>query len=124
MNVQKNTPIAVVGVSNNPEKYGHRVFKDLLHAGYTVTGINPKGGTVEGETLVTSLKELIPKPELALIVVPPEIALEVIKECHTLGIKNVWMQPGAQSKEAKKFADENKIELTANACFMVHKHLW
>jgi len=124
MTIQKDTHIAIVGVSNNSEKYGYKIFTDLLKNGYTVTGVNPKGGTVVKKRLVASLSETQPKPELVIIVGPPANALSILKECRTLGIKNVWMQPGAESDEARTFASENQIELTTNACFMVREKIW
>jgi predicted CoA-binding protein len=39
--INKNFLYAVVGTSNNKEKYGYKVFKDLLNAGYKVLPINP-----------------------------------------------------------------------------------
>lgn len=39
--IDKNFIYAVVGASNNEEKYGYKVFKDLLDAGYKVLPINP-----------------------------------------------------------------------------------
>ena len=122
--ITKETPLAVVGVSQNPEKYGHKIFKDLVAAGYAVTGINPKGGTVSEQELATSLANVTPKPEVVISVVPPQIGLEVLKEAHDLGITHIWLQPGAESEELEKLADELNITLTTNACFMIRERLW
>ena len=34
--LDKKNVSAVVGVSRNPRKYGHQVYRDLRHAGYNV----------------------------------------------------------------------------------------
>lgn len=122
--ITKKTHIAVVGVSENSEKYGHKIFRDLVEAGYTVCGVNPKGGSVLGRELYSALSEITPQPELVINVVPPKIGLSVLKEAHDLGITNVWLQPGAESETLVKLAEELSITLTTNACFMIKEGVW
>lgn len=123
MNINKKSLIAVVGVSQNPEKYGHRIFKDLLQNGYTVEGVNPKGGIALSKKLFPTLSDLPSIPKLVIIVVPPQAGLAVLQECAELGISEVWMQPGAESAEALTLADTLGIQLTT-ACFMVQEGIW
>jgi uncharacterized protein len=124
MNFSKNALIAVVGVSSDPQKYGHKIFRDLLHAGYNVVGINPKKGIVLNQEIFASLKDLPQKPELVLIVVPPPIGVHILKECSELGFTTAWMQPGAESKEAQDYAATHGISLTTATCFMVDQGIW
>ncbi len=124
MQYNQNTKIAVIGVSTNPEKYGHIIFRDLLAARFNVVGVNPKGGKMLGQEIFTSLDELPTKPELLLIVVPPDIGLSVLQKAVALGITDVWLQPGAESDELVKFAQENNLKLTYTDCFMVAHRIW
>jgi predicted CoA-binding protein len=39
--LRKQNIFAVIGVSSNPAKYGHQVYKDLKEAGYVVYAVNP-----------------------------------------------------------------------------------
>lgn len=115
--------IAVVGVSGDADKYGHRIFRDLLNAGYPVKGINPKGGFVLGHNLYKSLEELEPKPDLVITVVPPDITEKVVEQCNKLGIKNLWMQPGSDSAKALEKAKNYGLN-AVTACFMVKEGVW
>ncbi len=115
--------IAVVGVSGDASKFGHRIFRDLLRAGYPVEGVNPKGGFVLGRQLHKSLSEMEKKPDLVITVVHPEVAEKVVEECNRLGVKAVWMQPGSESDAALEKAKEYGIQATT-ACFMVVKGVW
>lgn len=124
MNVTQETKIAVVGVSHDPSKYGFRIFTDLVKASYSVVGINPKGGEVEGQQLLPSLKDIKPIPELVITVVPPNVTETIVQECIDLGIKQIWMQPGSESEEAIKLAEENDLEVISQACFMVDQNIW
>lgn len=123
MNTKEYKLIAVVGVSDDASKYGHKIFRDLLNAGFPVKGINPKGGFVLGQNLYRSLSEMEARPELVITVVPPAVTEQVVEECNQLGIKNVWMQPGSESEAALGKARTYGIK-TVMACFMVAKAVW
>lgn len=124
MNLTKQTKIAVVGVSHDPQKYGAKIFKDLVAADYNVVGVNPKGGIVAAQPLFVSLKEIKPKPDLVITVVPPKATLEVVKICFELGIKTIWMQPGSESQDAIELAQQHGLTVVSQACFMVQQKLW
>lgn len=119
----KSKKIAVIGVSSDQSKYGHKIFKDLKRGGYAVWPVNPKGGLLLGDTVYKSLSELPSKPDIVISVVPPEITEKIVEECNILGIKHIWMQPGSESEKAVKKAKEYEIETTA-ACFMVSNKIW
>ena len=121
--MNKTKKVAIIGVSEDERKYGHRIFADLLKSGYDVEGVNPKGGLVHKKELFTELSDIDPKPEIVVVVVPPEAGLEVLEECADLGITEVWMQPGAESREAMILADQLGLNLTT-ACFMTHEGIW
>ncbi len=116
--------IAVVGVSADPSKYGHRVFKDLLIARYPVVAVNPKGGTIERQTVYPTLSALPQTPELVITVVPPTVTEAIVQECHSLKVKEIWMQPGSESAAAIQKATALGIKVTSNACFMKHQGIW
>ncbi len=53
---------AVIGVSREPEKYGHEVFVSLVAAGCTVYPVNPKYTEVDGRPCYASLGALPKTP--------------------------------------------------------------
>ncbi len=112
---------AVVGVSEDPNKYGHLVFATLLDSGYHMYGVNPKGGEVRGHKLYPTLADLPEKPEVVDVVVPPAVTEQIVRQCLDLGIARVWMQPGAESQEAIDFCEANGIQVVWDACAMVHR---
>jgi len=119
--LSKSNVFAVVGVSRNSEKYGHKVYKDLKNAGYTVYPVNPKADRIDGERCYHSLREMPELPDVVNIVVPPEVTEKMVRECKELGIKKVWMQPGSESPAAIRFCRENSIEIMHGACIMVER---
>ena len=124
MKYNKKTKIAILGVSKDETKYGHKIFKDLLENGYDVVGLNRKGGVLLGEKIYKSLFDLDFKPDLVIFVLKPSIGILVLKHIVKLGIKNVWLQPGASSDKMIVFAKENKLNLSYTKCFMVEQGIW
>ena len=120
----KQKSIAVVGVSHKPEKYGYKIFKDMIEAGYNVKGISVRGGEVLGQKISKSLKELESVPDMVITVVPAQVTEQIVEECRQLGIKELWMQPGSESQAAIDKANQYGIQVTSNACIMIQKGLW
>ena len=116
---------AIVGVSSNPRKYGNIIFRNLRGAGYDVYGVNPHEGELDGSPLYPTLAELPVVPDVVNIVVPPRVTEQIVRECHALGLRRVWMQPGAESPEAVAYCREHGIKVVSGGpCAMVSKRRW
>ncbi len=92
-----------------------------------VYGVNPKGGNLDSNKLYQNLSELMsvvkvrkvqvnikispskPGDLVVDIVVPPTVTEKVVVECKSLGIRRIWMQPGAESQKAIQYCNENGI---------------
>ncbi|MBS7609187.1 CoA-binding protein [Candidatus Bathyarchaeota archaeon] len=122
--LDRKNVIAVVGVSRSPEKYGHQVYRYLKSAGYKVYPINPKAAEILGDRCYLDLKALPEKPDLVCFVVPPKVTEEILRTCMEIGIRRVWMQPGAESEKAIELCHSNGIEVIYGTCIMLqHKAL-
>ena len=115
---------AIVGASNDPSKFGNRVFRSLRGAGYTVYPVNPRGGQIDGVEVYASLADLPESPEVVDMVVPPAVTAKVVEEMQELGLTRVWMQPGAESSAAIAYCHEHGIQVVHDACAMVWKRQW
>jgi predicted CoA-binding protein len=122
--MERNKLIAVVGVSENPDKTGFKIFTDLLRSGFKAAAVGIHGGTVAGKTVYKSLKDLPVKPDMILTVVPPVGTNKAIDDAISLGIKEVWMQPGSQSETAGQKAKVAGMKVTENGCFMLMHGIW
>lgn len=115
---------AVVGVSQDPRKFGYQVYRSLRDAGYVVYPVNPKAGELEGAQVYPSLADLPEMPEVVNMVVPPSVTEQVVREARDLGVTRVWMQPGAESEESVRYCREHDIQLVQQSCAMVWKRSW
>ncbi|KAG2236456.1 CoA-binding protein [Thamnidium elegans] len=116
-NIAKNfitTPyFAVVGASIAREKFGNRVLRWFQSNGLDVTPVNPKEEIIETIATVKSIDELPNPAKTALsIITPPKITLKVLENAKNIGIKNIWIQPGAEDEAVIQFVNNNKSSLS------------
>jgi len=108
----------VVGASRDPEKYGHAVFRAIQSDGKTVYPVNPNADSIGKSRCYASVGDLPETVEVAVFVVPPEIVEETVPDCHRVGIKSIWMQPGAISQAAIDYCEANAMPVVAGECIM------
>ncbi|MCR4435343.1 MAG: CoA-binding protein [Clostridiales bacterium] len=108
---------AVVGASNNPEKYGNKIYRRLKSEGFRVYAVNPNHETVEGDRCYRNLASLPEKPEVVGMVVSPENGRPVIEEAARLGIGNIWLQPGTYDRELLDLIREKGLN-AVQACVL------
>lgn len=111
--------VAVVGASRDPNKYGNIVYRRLVSLGLRAYPVNPGAETIEGDRAYPSLSALPEKVEGAVIVVPPGETERVVREAVAEGIPAIWLQPGAESREAIRFCEAAGSCLIWNACILV-----
>lgn len=79
---------------------GNRVLRSFLRRGTTAFLVNPGASEVEGLTCYLDLASLPRPPHAICITTPPQVSESIIEQAGRLGVKNVWMQPGAESGRA------------------------
>ena len=119
----KNKRIAVIGASANKEKYGNMLMKELLKSGYDAVPVNINGGTIEGREAVKSVREIKPKADVAIAVVPPAALEGVVEDAAASGIKTIWMHEhvmkGVSNPKAIALADSKGMEVITGFCPMM-----
>ena len=119
--IDKNLAYAVVWASNDENKYGHKVFRDLLDAGYHVVPINPNEKEILWEKVYPTLSDYDQKIDVVIFVVPPKVTEMILDEVKQLKITHVRMQPWSESQNAIKFCEINNIECIHDACIMIQR---
>ena len=87
----KAKSVAIVGVSKDPKKLGHVIFRNLLDANFrgNLYLVNPNAYEILNRQAYKSLNEIKDEVELAVIAIPAKKVLDVVKDCGKKNIKNV-----------------------------------
>ncbi len=112
--------IAIVGVSKKGTGFGYSAYQQLKSAGHNVLPVNNTSDSIEGNTCYHSLNELNGKVDSVLMVVPPIESTKVIRELIPGNIKNVWFQPGSESKEAIELCKNMGINVIERQCILMY----
>ena len=111
---------AVAGATDNPEKYGNQIVKNLKSRGYDVFPVNPRLEEVEGLKCYASLADIPDKVDVVDFVVPPAATQAILKQCLELGLDRIWLQPGSESEEAIAFCRDNDMKVVHSVCVMLN----
>ena len=103
--------VAVVGASTDRSKYGNKAVRAYLRQGWRVFPVNPKEETIEGLKAYRSVLD-VPVPELDRITVyvPPQVGIKLLEEFAQKPHKELYINPGAESPELLKRAEELGLE--------------
>lgn len=91
--LNKSQSFAIIGMSDNQERYSNKIYYKLKEKNKTVYGINPKGQYYH------NLKEIQGSIDVAVLIVNPSIGIKYLNEISNLNIKYLWIQPGAESED-------------------------
>lgn len=111
---------AVIGASSNRNKYGNKVLRCYKQHHMTVYPVHPSEQEIEGLVVFSSVMELPTEVKSISIITPPPITEEVVEDAIKRGIKNIWMQPGAESEQAIQNCIDHQINVIAQGpCILV-----
>jgi acyl-CoA synthetase (NDP forming) len=88
----------VIGASSDRSKFGNKAVRAFLNHGDQVVPINPREAEVEGLKAYRSVLDVPTAIDMATFYVPPAVGEAVIDEVARKGIREVWLNPGADSE--------------------------
>lgn len=101
--------VAVVGAAERETSSGGAVLRNARISGYRgkVIPVNQKGGSIFGLQAKTSLLEVSPPADLAVVVVRPDLILDVVRDAGASGHKRLLILPGgfAEAGDAGRARD-------------------
>ncbi|MDF1555540.1 MAG: CoA-binding protein [Deferrisomatales bacterium] len=110
----------VVGASADRAKYGNKVLRCYLQHGRRAIPVNPRAASVEGVACVPSVADLPEEVTSLSIITPPAISERVVTAALARGIRNLWLQPGAESPAAVAACEAARDNCIADgSCLLV-----
>lgn len=111
--------IAVVGLSDNPDKPSNYVPAYMQRHGYRIVPVNPLVESVLGERAYSSLSALPMKPDVVNVFRLPKFVPGIVEEMLQRGFENIWVQQGIIHKDAAARAEAGGIRVVMDRCIMV-----
>lgn len=122
-----SSAFGVVGASANRHKYGNKVLRCYLQNGRKAVPVNPNEPEIEGMPCVATISDLPPDVESVSMITPPDVTAKLVPLALQKGIKNIWMQPGAEHPDAVALCQSQGVNVIADgSCVLVvmgyHEH--
>jgi predicted CoA-binding protein len=110
--------VAVVGISDKPDRPSHAVAAFLQEQGYRIIPINPALKAVLGEPCYPSLSAYGKKVDIVDIFRSPDAVPPIVDEAIATGAKAVWLQEGIRNDEAARKAEQAGLLVVQDLCIM------
>jgi predicted CoA-binding protein len=111
---------AVVGASNDRAKYGNKVLRAYLQNERDAVPVNPGQDEIEGLTAYRDLASVPGDIDGVSIITPPAVTEKIVAQALERGIKQIWMQPGAEGPAAISAAERAGANVIAGGpCVLV-----
>jgi uncharacterized protein len=111
--------IAVVGLSDNPERTSHMVAAAMQDRGYRIIPVNPKGGEILGEKVYKKLED-IPEPvDIVNVFRRSDAVVPFAVQAAQVNAKVFWLQLGIANDDAERIASEAGMKVIMDRCIKV-----
>jgi len=111
---------AVAGASTDRDKYGNKVLRVYMQNDLRVYPLNVKADAVEGLQAYADLAALPEAVHGLSLVTPPAVTEAIVQQAIDLGIRHLWIQPGAESERAIELATEHGLNVIhSGPCILV-----
>ena len=91
--------VAIIGASNNANKFGNKAVRAFKAKGYTVYPVNPLEPEIEGLTAFRRIADVPVRPDMVSMYVPPPVVFELLPDIAAKGCDELWLNPGTESDE-------------------------
>lgn len=113
-------PIAMVGASRNPKKFGFTAFRELKEKGMNIIPVNPHAEEIHGVKAYPDLKSLPPGVGALLIMTRKGQTAAIVREAKEKGIKQIWIQQMSESEDALKELEGTDINAVTGQCILMY----
>ena len=110
--------IAVVGYSPKPGRPSHSIARQMQGFGYRIIPVRPGISEGLGEKAYPDLVSMPDPVDLANVFRSGKYLPEIVDQCLRLGIKNIWMQEGAEHEASAERARAAGMTVVMGRCIM------
>src|SRR5690625_2100377 len=111
--------IAVVGLSNNPERTSYQISQAMQESGYKIIPVNRGVDEVLGEKAYASLADIEEEIDIINVFRRPEFLPEIAQEAAATNCRVFWAQQGIVNEEAYAYLKERDFTVIMDLCIKV-----
>lgn len=108
--------VAVVGISDKPERASHQVAAYLQSRGYGIVPVNPTLKEVLGERCFPDLTAIGSPVDIVDIFRASEAVPAIVDEAIASGARAIWMQEGVAHADAAAKAEAAGLLVVQDLC--------
>lgn len=120
---QETKTIAIVGLSDKPNRPSYRIASYLQAHGFRIVPVNPGQSEILKEKSFANLKDIPFPVDMVNVFRKSEECQDVAKDAVAIGAKSLWLQQGVINLEAQKIAQENGLTFVMDRCIKVDHQL-
>jgi hypothetical protein len=117
--LENSKTIAVVGLSDKPERDSYEVAKYLKDHGYTIIPVNPAKTEILGEKSYPDLSAIPSRVDIVDIFRNIEAIPGIVDEAIKIKAKVVWMQLGLTHNESARKARDAGLVAVQSKCLKI-----
>lgn len=121
--LKKAKRIAVIGLSEKPDRTSYMVSEAMQKSGYEIIPVNPSVDEVLGVKAVSSLKEIEGHIDIVNVFRRSEFLPEIAKEFAEIDADIFWAQLGVANEEAYEYLKEKGYTVIMDRCIKVEHAL-
>lgn len=111
--------IAVVGLSNDPNKVSYQVSKVMQSIGYRIIPVNPTVDEVLGEQSYASLTDITIDFDIINVFRRPEYLPSIAREAAETNCRVFWTQQGIKNQVAYDYLKDHDFTVIMDKCIKV-----
>ena len=117
--MQSTRRIALVGLSNNPDRPSYRVAQYLIAAGYDVVPVNPGLREVLGRVCYPNLRAIEGPVDMVDVFRRSEEVAAITDDAIAIGAKSLWLQLGVIDEASAERAAAAGLAVVMDRCIKI-----
>ncbi len=111
--------IAVVGLSDRPDRPSYGVAQYMQAKGYRIVPVNPNATEILGHKSYASLLDIPHAVDMVNVFRKTEDVLPIAQQAVQIGAKCLWQQIGVQNLEADALAQAHGLFSVMDRCLKI-----
>jgi uncharacterized protein len=110
--------IAVVGLSEKPDRPSHHVSAYMQAQGYRIIPVNPSVVSILGERSYPTLRDIPERVDMVDVFRRSDAVPEIVQEAIAIGAKSIWLQEGVVHEAAASDAQDAGLAVVMDRCIL------